>query len=209
MFSLSLIGLINFFTFLNPCYARNTAQEYPAPPMPQYAETKIKEKAGYGSSITYGNAGIVELGGLAQLSLGNEYFQCSVSPKAGWFFLDNFEISALITFSHQNWKKTSCTHFDLLAEPSYHHPFSKTMFGFFGLGFGISKIIRDIAGKTHDLGMTFQPRLGMNVLIGQSGILTPALFLKFTSSDMYPVAGGTAIKISPLAGIGIEYTIML
>ena len=74
----------------------------------------------------------------------------------------------------------------LLVEPSYHLPFNRTTFGFLGMGIGGSYI------KGPGLGFAVAPRVGANMMVGRSGILTPSLAWQYTTHDSMDIGGGTA-----------------
>ena len=65
---------------------------YPQPPKPMMSSTEVQQKAGYGSDISYADAGVLELGGSLGFVKANDFSQVSISPSVGWFLTNNFEI---------------------------------------------------------------------------------------------------------------------
>lgn len=166
---------------------------------PAVAKGAIVQQAGVGGPVGYGRAGVLELGGSAGFTSASDLTVASVTPSFGWFVADNVRLSALLGFSYIEVADQNATMVSGLLEPSYHLPFTRVAFGFLGLGVGGSHV--------QDLGMGFAvaPRVGANLLIGRSGVLTPALSYQYTThdpDDTMLVQASSAL----LANIG--YTIM-
>lgn len=176
----------------------------PAPPVPApgVPDTGITEQAGVGGTQAYGRAGVLELGGSAGFAKGGDFTQLNISPSVGWFFMDNLEISGIVGINYINAGGQSSTLMTYLAEPSYHLPFSEKVFGFLGVGAGLAYAKGDGAG------FALAPRLGMNVMVGRSGVLTPALQLVYNTTETIPTAQGTAVAINTTYGANIGYTVM-
>jgi hypothetical protein len=161
----------------------------------------VARQAGVGSERGYAREGVVELGGSIGLTWTERMFSFNVSPQIGYFIVDTFQLSAIIDIRYVNTGdgdtdvRTDSTVFTLLAEPSYHHPLSDTVFLFAGLGIGAA-----YNGVT--AGFALQPRLGANFLIGRSGILTPAIYLQYVQ------AGFAQADASAALGLGVAYTVM-
>lgn len=179
------------------------AQDYPEPPSPVAEGPVLREKAGYGSTVSYAEAGVLELGGSISFVTANEFNQVSLSPTVGWFFTNNFQISGILALHRVSQGANDTLYWTLLAEPSYHYPFTKTVFGFVGLGLGIAH--SDAAGD----GAAIQPRLGANFLVGRSGILTPSIFVAYNAIEAQAVGGGVdLLSVDQLAGLNISYTVI-
>ena len=176
--------------------------KYPTPPAPKGFSKEVQEKAGLGTGLTYAEAGVLELGGSLGYINANKFVQFNVSPSIGWFFADNFQISGIISFNYSSLGSENATYWTALAEPSFHVPFTKTVFGF--LGMGVGPAYSDIAGT----GLALVPRIGSNVLVGRSGVLTPALFLAYNTLGAIPVSstGTQTLEIDSLLGINVSYT---
>ncbi len=192
---------------LPPPRSYNTPPPPPAPPlstetaargMPAIAVTK---EAGIGGTQAYGRAGVLELGGSAGLSLSGAFTQLSINPSVGWFFMNNFEISGILGLTYVHTDLSNNTVMSILAEPSYHLPFTDYLYGFLGVGAGIS-----YANSGSGAGFALAPRLGMNVIVGRSGILTPAFVMNYSTSETVSANAQTASHTS--YGINIGYTVM-
>jgi hypothetical protein len=124
----------------------------------------------------YNTEGIVEIGGSLALSWTEGLFAVELDPSVGWFVQDAIELTAFLRFGYLNGEvapgaRTHTVFGAIVLEPSYHFALpgtGETVFGFGGLGFGVGH-----DGDHFDLEVI--PRLGVNIEVGRSGILTPAL----------------------------------
>jgi hypothetical protein len=190
--------------------------DLPAPksdddPLPEVATPGVPsggivKQAGVGGDTGYGRAGVLELGGSASFRAGSGFTQASIAPSVGWFLADNFQISGMFDLGYVEQDDNSAMLTSLLVEPSYHIPFNRSVFGFLGIGLG--------AAHVEDLGLGFAtaPRVGMNVLVGRSGILTPSLSWQYTTHDTDTMEGAPAdtatLAVSSAARFNIGYTVM-
>lgn len=123
---------------------------------------------------------------------------------------DNVQLSGILGVQHVTTEGegapegTSATIVSVLAEPSYHLPFSQTVFGFLGLGLGAA--YADGPG----LGFAFAPRLGANFMVGRSGILTPSLSYQYTTHDapLRMEDGREYVAVSTALQMNVGYTVM-
>ena len=154
----------------------------PAPPVPvpnvPGLTGDVVEQAGVGGVVGYGRAGVLELGGSAGLVLAQDIRALNVSPQIGWFLVDNFEISGILDVANLKAGGEDATMFAALIEPSFHLPFNRSMFGMIGVGVG--------AAYTSDVGtgLAVAPRIGMDFLVGRSGVLRPSLSYQYTTHDV-------------------------
>lgn len=180
----------------------------PAPPVstPVVPEGGYVEQAGKGGTTAYGRSGVIELGGSASLAAATDYFRFQIAPSVGWFVMDNIELSALVGLSYvsvtSDGETAEQTIFSFLFEPSVHIPFTQTLFGFVGLGMGVS--YADGSGA----GFALQPRLGLNVMVGRSGILSPALYVQYSTHSAVTTSEGTLLAVSVGYGLNLGYTVM-
>lgn len=153
----------------------------PAPPVPTPAipglTADVVQQAGVGGQVGYGRAGVLELGGAAGLTLAQDIRAVNFSPSIGWFLVDNFELSAILDVTNLKAGEESATLWSALLEPSFHVPFNRSMFGFFGMGVGAAYVSQLGAGAA------VAPRIGMDFLVGRSGILRPSLSYEYTTHD--------------------------
>jgi hypothetical protein len=182
----------------------------PAPPAPnmELPEGGVHKEAGVGSQVAYSRAGVLELGGSGGFSAASNYTRFELSPSIGWFLVDNVELSALMAWDYfhvastSTSPATSATEFKLLAEPSFHLPFSEELFGFLGLGAGVNYI------TDQQVGFALQPRIGANILVGRSGLLTPSFNVAYSTTNAIRTEAGTLLAVRTSYGLNIGYTVM-
>jgi hypothetical protein len=153
----------------------------PAPPVPTPnipgLQGDVVEQAGVGGTVGYARAGVLELGGAAGLTLAQDIRAVNFSPSIGWFLVDNFELSAILDVMNLKAGGESATLFSFLAEPSFHLPFNRSLFGFIGMGVGAAYV------SELGTGLAVAPRIGLDVMVGRSGILRPSLSYEYTTHD--------------------------
>lgn len=162
----------------------------------------LVQQAGVGGTTAYGRAGVLELGGNIGFNIASGQSSVSISPTIGWFFADNLQISGIFSYRYNNVGGQDAHSLQILAEPSVHIPFSRTLFGFVGVGLGLSYV--DAAGA----GFALAPRLGVNIAVGRSGILTPALNFSYATNDVVQTPNGALLAVSTSFGANIGYTVM-
>ncbi|HEY5951651.1 MAG TPA: hypothetical protein VIV40_39425 [Kofleriaceae bacterium] len=189
-----------------------TSDADPAPPVPTPnipgVNGDVVEQAGVGGAVGYGRAGVLELGGSAGLTIAQDIRAVNFSPSIGWFLVDNFELSAILDVTNLKAGSESATLFSALAEPSFHIPFNRSLFGFVGMGVG--------AAYVSDLGtgLAVAPRIGMDLMVGRSGVLRPSLSYEYTTHDAMGAvdANGnsnvTLVAISSTLRFNIGYSTM-
>ncbi len=163
----------------------------PAPPVPTPnipgLTGDVVEQAGVGGIVGYGRAGVLELGGSAGLTLAQDIHVVNFSPSIGWFLVDNFELSGILDVANlKAGEGTSATIWSALVEPSFHLPINRSMFGFVGMGVGAAYV------SELGTGLAVAPRIGMDFLVGRSGILRPSLAYEYTTHDA--MASGTTVN---------------
>jgi hypothetical protein len=179
----------------------------PAVAAPGTPEGTIVKQAGVGGQVGYGRSGVLELGGSAGFTAAQDFTSVNLTPSVGWFFADNVQISGLLSYTYVDAGDDSGSITTILAEPSYHLPFTRKAFGFLGLGMGASYV------SGPGLGFATAPRVGANFLVGRSGILTPSLSYQYTTHDSMETDAGEgdstvvmAVSSAVMANIG--YTVM-
>jgi hypothetical protein len=186
---------------------RSDDDPVPPPAAPVDPDATIVKQAGIGGPVAYGRAGVLELGGAASFSTASDYTQLSIRPSIGWFVANNLELSAILAINYLNVEDdsggdVSATTWSALLEPSYHLPLGPTMWAFLGIGAGISHV-------NDETGFALAPRLGMNFLVGRSGILTPALLVQYSTTDAVETGDGqTLVGVSTTFGLSVGYTVM-
>lgn len=175
----------------------------PRPPvaLPSPPPGGIVRQAGVGSQTGYGRAGVLELGGFAGMTAATNFLSTSINPTIGWFFADNMQISGILGLSHLRTEEDSATLVTVLAEPSYHVPFNRSVFGFLGLGLGAAY------QQEQGIGFAMAPRIGANIMVGRSGVLSPALTYQYNSHGTTEMEGAYMVMSTALAA-NIGYTVM-
>jgi hypothetical protein len=187
-----------------------TSDHDPAPPVAAPAidpADGVVEQAGVGGDTAYGRAGVLELGGNAGLMMSPNFRVMNFSPLLGWFVSDSLELSAIAGVTHIKAGDSSSTVWETLVEPSYHVPFNRTTFGFIGMGVGAAYVSQLGAG------LAVSPRIGLNVLVGRSGVLTPSLSYEYTTHnvqmlDSEQAKNITLVAVSTALRLNIGYTAM-
>ena len=180
----------------------------PPVPAPTVPLTGVTSQAGVGGTQAYARAGVLELGGSAGFGTASNYTRLELSPSIGIFAIDNLELSLLTGFSYfrvgasGDTAATSATELKALFEPSLHLPFSQVAFGFVGLGAGVNYL------SGHDAGLALQPRVGLNFLVGRSGILTPAAYFSYSTVEAIQTEAGAVLALRSSYGMNIGYTVM-
>ena len=187
---------------------RSDHDPQPMVPAPTVPITGVTSQAGTGGTQSYARAGVLELGGSAGFSAASSYSRYELSPSIGIFAMDNLELSLITGFSHfrigpkNGSDRVSATEVKALFEPSLHIPFSQVAFGFVGLGAGFNYV------SGHDAGFALQPRAGLNLLIGRSGVLTPSFNVNYSTVDALRTQAGTILAVQTSYGMNIGYTVM-
>jgi opacity protein-like surface antigen len=149
-------------------------------------EVDVAKNAGVGSDLAYASKSVVEVGGVLALRHQSETTLFRVSPSIGYFFVDNLELTLfpelIITRigaddnvagegAQTDWSVGA------VLEPSYHLPLNDRLLAFAGLGVGVN------FAEDPGVDFLFRPRLGLDVLVGRSGILKPAAFMDVGVND--------------------------
>jgi hypothetical protein len=190
----------------------------PTPPAPSpvgEGSPGITKQAGIGGTQAYARAGVLELGGSIGLTGAEDIFQMRATPSIGWFLADNLQISLLTSLTYASQAvgddDISTTTFGVVLEPSYHVPFNNTTFIFAGVGAGFSSTSMSGPAGTPDgpgAGFLVSPRLGMNFLVGRSGILSPYVHYDYSTVDSISTRDGALLAVSASYGANIGYTVM-
>jgi hypothetical protein len=179
-----------------------------ASPSASLPDGGIVSQAGIGGVVGYGRAGVLELGGSAGLSVASDFRTVNVSPSIGWFLFDNFELTGILSVSNIKTDDSSATLWSALVEPSYHFPFNRSMFAFGGIGVGASYV------SELGSGLAIAPRVGMNFMVGRSGVLTPSVSYQYTTHDIDSVSNDgdmqntSLVQVSSALRVNVGYTAM-
>ncbi len=166
------------------------ADERPEPPQSETVQelgernqTPVITGAGVGSDVSYASQGVVEVGGSLAFTHASETTTFRVAPSVGYFFIDNLELTLFpeLVMIHVDGDgdEDGTTDFVVGAalEPSYHLPLSDRIFGFAGIGLGVRY------AEDPGVDVFLRPRLGIDVMVGRSGIFKPAFFADIGAND--------------------------
>ena len=159
----------------------------PVPKVHPIEDLNLVQQAGVGSDVSYGRSGVLELGGSFNMNGIGDQSNISLTPSIGWFVMDNFELSGLVRLTNSSFKNSKTLSFTALIEPSVHLPVTEQFFVFGGLGVG-GAYSNGLGG-----GVAIEPRLGGNITVGRSGILTPSVGYNWTSTRAEKTAKGTTL----------------
>jgi hypothetical protein len=182
--------------------------EPPSESPPPTAAPTVVQQAGSASDIKYGQQGVLEAGGSMGLTIASNLRDVNVSPSLGYFLGDNFEVSGILGMSNVKAGNESSTVWSALAEPSFHFQLDRQLYGFIGVGVGGAYI--DGLGTA----LAVAPRVGMNFVVGTSGVLSPSLSYEYTMHDTMTAkaADGTTdvtlLAVSSTLRANIGYTVM-
>lgn len=185
----------------------DTAPPVPTPNIPGI-NADVVQQAGVGGTVGYGRAGVLELGGAAGLTMAQDLRAVSFSPSVGYFLVDNLQASLILDVMNLKAGNESATLWSAIVEPSFHLPFNRGMFGFVGMGVG--------AAYTSEVGtgLAVAPRIGMDFLVGRSGVLRPSLSYTYTTHDTMASVDGqgntnvTVVAISSALRFNVGYSLM-
>lgn len=161
----------------------------------------VTAQAGVGGTQAYARAGVMELGGFMSFQK-SDHVNFTIRPTLGYFLTDNWEISGMLAFDYNQVGEESNHFFSLLGEPSFHMPINEAVYWFAGLGFGLAKL------SEGDLGLAMSPRVGLNVLVGRSGILSPQFLFNWSTQEVVNTGHGTLVGLKSAWGFGAGYTVM-
>lgn len=167
-------------------------EDYPPPPAPPTLGADdpalvVRADAGVGSDVAYARQGVVEIGGGLAFWHQSETTMFRISPMLGVFVIDGLELSAFVDFivNHVSDDIDSQTDvvFSGLVDISYHIALMRELYVFLGIGTGVSFAVDPGAD------LIFRPRVGVDLMIGRSGILRPQLFLDVGINDGLTAGG--------------------
>lgn len=181
----------------------------PTPEVPNPAED-VRTYAGVGSDTAYAERGVAELGGSAGVSLAQNVVQISADPQIGYFLWDNVELSGLIGVRHASVDGSSSNQYSLLVEPSVHFPINDGLFVAGGVGAGAALL--DTTATELDVGFALAPRVGVQFLLGRSGLLNVGARYAavFSSAEVVGTIeeGATVLAFQNTLDLQAGYTIM-
>lgn len=165
------------------------------------AQTKLPSVGG-GKVHRFAERGVLELGGTISLVKANAFTQIGMSPSVGWFFIDYVQISILPALDYvKTASAPSKSRYSVLFEPSFHAHLAGPTFVFFGAGGGVAYEAESGAG------LAIAPRLGINLLVGGSGVLKLAAAYVYTATKRTAIEDGSTDKHTSTTNLQLGATI--
>src|SRR5690606_29438158 len=142
----------------------------------------VIEQAGVGGPVAFGSAGVFEVGGSGALIAARDFIMTKLAPSVGLFIYDGLQLA----YTHEFYGGTAThgigiTTFAVL-DLGLHLRLNDRLLGFVAAGPGIS-----YNGETFGIGG--KSRLGIDVLIGRSGLFRPAAFFAATTNRVVDLRG--------------------
>jgi len=185
-----------------------TATPDPTPPVPRLlqrrdreAELDVIEQAGVGGPVAYASAGVLEVGGTGSLFATAENVGLRFAPFVGWFVLDGLQLSYIHdVFGGKAGDDGTYFGTLVLIEASGHFRINDRLLAFVGAGPGYL-----FNGEDH--GFAMKGRVGLDVLVGRSGIFRPDIYAVWGTAPMVPPV--SAVPPSTWGyGLEISYGVM-
>lgn len=178
----------------------------PIPPAPSPIvgrSLRLIRQAGIGGTTAYARSGVLELGGNLSFNSASNNVQLSVTPQIGHFITDNLELSLLANVGYNQLEGKHKTNVTVVVEPSVHLPIVDQLFVFAGTGVGVAY------HQGLGTGVAVAPRIGFNMLVGRSGILTPSFNVNWSSNSALQTSDGqTVVAVHTQLGASLGYSVM-
>jgi len=191
--------------FSSVSFAQNQRLDpIPEAPRPNTPEGEgLTRQAGVGGDQAFARAGVLELGGSMSYSATDDVSLLTIAPSIGYFVLDNWQLTGSLQWRHAKISGTDSSDiFLLLAEPSFHLPFTDSHFGFIGLGVGLAK------ETDADSGFALAPRVGYKLLVGRSGMLTADIRNTIFTNEVETTGNVTSFALNNTIALGVGYTVL-
>jgi len=161
----------------------------------------VAEQAGVGGPIPFGAAAVLEVGGNGTFAATADFWYLRARPFVGWFVADGIQL----TFGNdiifgQNTGEPLRIAFTAMLEPSAHFPVRKRVWIALGVGVGVSYARVEQRAK---VGGVLTPRLGMDMLVGRSGMFHLSPIVTLTTSEVVNPTSRTLGSGNRIAG-GVE-----
>ena len=184
--------------------AESTHDPVPPAPSPIVGKSlRLIRQAGIGGPTAYARNGVLELGGSLSFMAASDNIQLTVTPQIGHFITDNLQLSLLGTIGYNEINGVHKTNVTVVVEPSVHVPIVDQLFVFAGAGVGVSY------NKGLGTGVAVAPRVGFNLMVGRSGILTPAFNVNWSSNSAFESTNGQRlVAVHTTLGASLGYSVM-
>lgn len=141
-------------------------------------EPTVVEQVGVGSRVPYGAQNVLEVGGSGAAFQTGSGFYGRVAPFAGWFIIDGLELTYanevnLLLRDGEDFRVA----FIMSIEPSLHLPLVDHLWLAIGAAGGV--LYNGV-----DAGAVVSPRLGIDLLVGRSGMLHISALATLATTDL-------------------------
>lgn len=181
-----------------------TATPDPTPRVPSILQRgrdphlDVIEQAGVGGPTAYGSQGVLEVGGTGSLMANRDFVRLAFAPFVGWFVFDGIQLSYINEIYGGAYEGDNDFGTLALIELSAHLRFGDRVLGFVGVGQGVI--------YNGDFGYAVKPRLGLDVLVGRSGVFRPAFYYTWSTETLF--APNETPPTQWLYGLEIAYAAM-
>ncbi|HEY4182346.1 MAG TPA: hypothetical protein VGM90_36185 [Kofleriaceae bacterium] len=138
------------------------------------------------SRMKYQRRGDYELGLGVSAMLSPDVYNVTATPVFGWVIANGVELSTIASVATVRSDDARATLYSAIVEPSYHAPLSKTVWSFIGMGIGTAW------AKELGTQVIVAPRIGVNLLVGRRGAVTPAIAYRFVTHGTIDAADDDA-----------------
>ena len=150
----------------------------------------------------YAEKNVFEMGGSLSIVRANAFTQIGAVPTFGWFFIDYVQVSLLPSVEYvKTAKSPGKSRLATLLESSFHVHVGGPVFAFFGAGAGAAY------EKETGFGLAIAPRIGLNFLIGGSGVLKLAATYVYTATKRTAIEDGSTDPHTSTFGLQMGFTV--
>jgi hypothetical protein len=180
----------------------------PAPTVPSVLErtpresrVTVVEQAGVGGPLAYGSATVLEVGGAGSLSVAGRHMYMRLAPFVAWFVLDGVSLQ----YMHEIYINKDGSHYRVATAPmlgaSVHFRVNDRLLVATGPEWG--PLYNGDAW-----GVLGRIKLGLDILVGRSGVLHPNIYGSWSSDDTIDPGGNLVLGEHFSAGFDIAYGAM-
>ena len=136
--------------------------------------------------MKYQRRGDYELGLGASAMLSPDVYSATIAPVFGWVIANGVSLTTVASITTVRSDDARATLYAAIVEPSYHAPLGKTAWSFIGMGIGTAW------AKELGTQLIVAPRIGVNLLVGRRGAITPAVAYRFVTHGTLDAADDDA-----------------
>jgi len=168
---------------------------------PRESRVAVVEQAGVGGPLAYGSATVLEVGGAGSFSIAGRHMYMRLAPFVAWFVLDGVSLH----YMHEIYINKDGSRYRVATAP---------MLGA-AVHFRVNDRLLVATGPEwgplyngDEWGVLGRLKLGLDILVGRSGILHPGLYGSWSSDDSIDPGGNLVLGEHFSAGFDIAYAAM-